>query len=592
MHLKSAVALALTLVSAEAVHQGFNYGAAKVDGSHKVQSDFEAEFRTAKNLVGTSGFTSARLYTMIQGGTANDPISAIPAAIAEETSLLLGLWASGGGMDNEIAALKKAIDQYGEAFTKLVVGISVGSEDLYRNSVDGVKAHAGIGVNPDQLVADIQKVRSTIENTPLKTATIGHVDTWTAWVNGTNSAVIEACDWLGFDGYPYFQNTMANSIEDAKALFDEAVGKTQAAAGGKEVWITETGWPVSGKTENLAVANTENAKIYWDEVGCPLFGNVNTWWYILEDAGASPSFGVVGSDLSTTPLYDLSCKGGSSSSSSSASASGSSSSPVASASAGASSGSGSSSSSGSGSGSAGVAADSSSGQSAGSTEGSSGASSGEFAGSSAGSAGSGSSSGSGSEGQSTGSTGADATGAGSSSGSTGSSSGSTGSSSGSDQSTGSSTGASTGSAGSSTGSSAGAIGSSGASSGSSSGSSGSGSGTSRVSSAVIPGSQSTPHPGRPNVPASGAASRAPTFASSRASSIVVSSTKAAVSSHPTSTGGSESQGSGSGSGVGAGKSEGSASSSASVPLATGGATQLTGSVFSIVVLMFAVVVAV
>ncbi|PKY00381.1 glycoside hydrolase [Aspergillus campestris IBT 28561] len=399
MHLKSAVALALTLVSAEAVHQGFNYGAAKVDGSSKVQTDFEAEFKTAKNLVGTSGFTSARLYTMIQGGTANDPISAIPAAIAEETSLLLGLWASGGGMDNEIAALKKAIDQYGDAFTKLVVGISVGSEDLYRNSVDGVKAHAGIGVNPDELVSYIDRVRSTISGTSLSDATIGHVDTWTAWVNGTNSAVIEACDWLGFDGYPYFQNTMPNGIEDAKALFDESVAKTKAAAGGKEVWITETGWPVSGKTENLAVANTENAKIYWDEVGCPLFGNVNTWWYILEDAGSSPSFGVTGADLSTTPLYDLSCKGGSSSSS--ASASHSSASPVASAgaagaagaSSGASTGSGSGSSSGSGS--AGVAADSSSGQSAGSSEGSSGGSSGQFAGSSAGSSGSGSGSGSG-----------------------------------------------------------------------------------------------------------------------------------------------------------------------------------------------------
>lgn len=167
---------------------------------------------------------------------------------------------------------------------KLVVGISVGSEDLYRNSVDGVKANAGIGTNPDEIVSYINEVRSTIAGTKLSGAPIGHVDTWTAWVNGSNSAVIDACDWLGFDGYPYFQNTMANSISDAKALFDESVAKTQAVAKGKEVWITETGWPVSGKTENLAVANLANAKTYWDEVGCPLFGKTNTWWYILQDA--------------------------------------------------------------------------------------------------------------------------------------------------------------------------------------------------------------------------------------------------------------------------------------------------------------------
>lgn len=246
-----------------------------------------------------------------QAGTANDPISAIPAAIAQNTSLLLGLWASGNNMNNELTALKAAISQYGEDLSKLVVGISVGSEDLYRNSVLGQKVNAGVGVDPHVLASYIEEVRSTISGTPLSGAPLGHVDTWNDWVNGSNAAVIDAVDWVGFDGYPYFQNTMANSIDDAKALFNEAVAKTKSAAGNKEVWITETGWPVSGKTENLAVASIPNAKRFWDEVGCPLFDNTNTWWYTLQDAfGASvpnPSFGIVGSTLTTQPLFDLSC---------------------------------------------------------------------------------------------------------------------------------------------------------------------------------------------------------------------------------------------------------------------------------------------
>ncbi|KAL4915676.1 glycoside hydrolase superfamily [Aspergillus aurantiobrunneus] len=306
------LALALSVVSAEAASKGFNYGANKPDGSIKVQADFQAEFQTAKNLEGAPGFNSARLYTMIQGA-GSSPISAIPAAIAEDTTLLLGMWASGGNMDNEIAALKAAIDQYGEEFTKLVVGISVGSEDLYRNSEIGVQANAGIGVEPEVLVSYINRVRDTIAGTSLSGARIGHVDTWNSWTNDSNAAVIEAVDWLGFDGYPYFQNTQDNSIDDAKAVFDESVKKTKSAANGKEVWITEVGWPVSGDQQNLAVASVENAKKFWDEVGCPLFDNVNTWWYILQDAaGAStpnPSFGLVGNTLSTTPLYDLSCSG-------------------------------------------------------------------------------------------------------------------------------------------------------------------------------------------------------------------------------------------------------------------------------------------
>jgi hypothetical protein len=82
------------------------------------------------------------------------------------------------------------------------------------------------------------------------------------------------------------------------------------------VWITEAGWPVSGPTENQAVASVDNSKTYWDEVGCELFDNYNVWWYILRDNNASPtpnpSFGIVGTDLAE-PLFGLACPAGSSS---------------------------------------------------------------------------------------------------------------------------------------------------------------------------------------------------------------------------------------------------------------------------------------
>lgn len=167
------------------------------------------------------------------------------------------------------------------------------------------------------MVRRINAVRSTISGTALGGKPVGHVDTWTAYVNSSNSAVIQACDFVGMDAYPYFQNTQANSIENAESLFFEAYNATVAVSGGKPVWITETGWPVSGPTENLAVPSLANAKTYWDQVGCRVFGKITTFWYTLQDAypnTPSPSFGVVGTTLSNTPLYDLSC--GSSSSSS------------------------------------------------------------------------------------------------------------------------------------------------------------------------------------------------------------------------------------------------------------------------------------
>jgi len=130
-------------------------------------------------------------------------------------------------------------------------------------------------------------------------------------VNGSNSDVVSACDFIGMDAYPYFQNTMPNSISQNAQLFQNAYEATIAAAQGKDVWVTETGFPVSGSTSGAAVPSLANAQTYWDEVGCGmLFGKVNTYWFTLQDAypiTPNPSFGVVGTTLSTTPLFDLTC---------------------------------------------------------------------------------------------------------------------------------------------------------------------------------------------------------------------------------------------------------------------------------------------
>jgi len=315
-----ALAASVVLASAQ-VYQGFNYGSVFNDNSPITQTDYENEFNTAKQLVGTSGFTSARIYTVIQAGTTNAPSEAIPAAIATKTSLLLGLFltADQSAFNNELAALRSALTTYGQPFADLIAGISVGSEDLYRISSIGIENHSNPGLGPAQVTNYISQVRNLIAGTAANGKPVGHVDTWTAWVNGSNDAVITAVDFLGMDAYPYFQNTMSNAIESGNTLFFDAYQATVGAAGGKPVWVTETGWPVSGPTEHLAVASTANAKTYWDQVGCSLFGKTNTWWYTLQDAyptTPSPSFGVVGTSLSTTPLYDLSCSRISSSSSS------------------------------------------------------------------------------------------------------------------------------------------------------------------------------------------------------------------------------------------------------------------------------------
>lgn len=300
---------------AAALSRGFNYGSLDLDGSPRTLEDFTNQFNAAKALQGTNGvFTSARLFTMIQAGTSGDLTSAIQAAINTDTSLLLGLWASAGqtSFDLELAALRYAIQTFGDKLSSRVVGISVGSEDLYRISPTGVINKSGAGANPATLVSYIGQVRSLIAGTVLSGASIGHVDTWTAYVNGSNSAVISAIDWVGVDAYPYFQNTQANGIENGESLFFDAYNATVGAAQGKDVWITETGWPVAGPESGAAVSGAKNAETYWKGVACRVLpSNINLFWFTLDDdqaTSADVSFSLVNpSNLLGAPLYDLSC---------------------------------------------------------------------------------------------------------------------------------------------------------------------------------------------------------------------------------------------------------------------------------------------
>ena len=288
--------------SAYAAVRGFNYAAQEA-----TLEAFETSFKTAAALKGADDFTGARLYTMIQEGTTNSPIEAIPAAIATKTTLLLGLWASSPQnlFDNEIAALKSAISQYPE-LKDLVTGISVGSEDLYRISVTGLANDpTGVGQTPDTLISYIKQVRDALSGTALSGVPVGHVDTWNAYINSSNAEVIAACDFLGLDEYPYFQTTDPNSIDNSANLFFEAIDKVKSVASGKDIWITEVGWPVSGKQSGAAVTGLENAETFWQEVACELINrDINFWWYMLQDA-ASPDFSVA--DASGNPLYNLAC---------------------------------------------------------------------------------------------------------------------------------------------------------------------------------------------------------------------------------------------------------------------------------------------
>jgi len=293
---------------------GFNYGATDNTGRCRTYDDFKNLMNRAHNLPNApSQFkqATARLYTSIQCGTTNTPISAFQAAMDTNTPILIGLWASAGrgNYENELNALLAAERQYGARFTDLIMGISVGSEDLYRSSPQGVANKAGVGATGAEIEGYIGWLRDWVRGTRLETKPIGHVDTYTAWELPENQGVARAVDWLGHNGFPYWESNKANAIANAKANFEAGVAVTNRIANGKRVWVTETGWPHKGPNSGAAVASIDNARRYWTEVGCPQFGFRNVFWYTLVDANvdqSSISFGITPLN-SANPFYSLAC---------------------------------------------------------------------------------------------------------------------------------------------------------------------------------------------------------------------------------------------------------------------------------------------
>ncbi|KAK1774761.1 glycoside hydrolase superfamily [Copromyces sp. CBS 386.78] len=309
--LAGAAALLASGVSAEA-YLGFNSGNTLADRSAKFKKDWVQEFTTAQNLKNAPGtFNAVRLYTNIQAySQISEPIEAFEAAIETDTKILLGVWASGTDtIEPEIKALQTAIKKHGKKLTDLIIGASIGSEDLYRVSATGIKNKSGVGAGPSEIVKFIGDWKKAFQGTALANVPIGHVDTWDVWVNGTNKPVIDAVDWVGVDEYPYYENDKGNNIENSGYLFDRAFDAVQGVVGSKPVWVTETGWPYIGQTWDKAEATVKNAQYFWQEVGCrKLFGKVPTFWYNLRDSNPDNTMKfAITENLSTTPRFDLTC---------------------------------------------------------------------------------------------------------------------------------------------------------------------------------------------------------------------------------------------------------------------------------------------
>lgn len=119
---------------------------------------------------------------------------------------------------------------------------AVGNEVLYRNDL-----------SKEQLLGYIHRVKAALPNVE-----VGYVDAYYEF--SLHPEIVDASDVILANCYPYWEGCpLEYSLNHMQQMFGQAV----AAANGKKVIITETGWPSQGSSLKGAVSNAENAMKYF-----------------------------------------------------------------------------------------------------------------------------------------------------------------------------------------------------------------------------------------------------------------------------------------------------------------------------------------
>ena len=161
-------------------------------------------------------------------------------AIAKESGLktLVGAWLEDDHENNE-KEMAGAIDVASAGHADI---LAVGNEVLLRGEL-----------SEDELIGYIKRAKQAVPDVP-----VGYVDAYFKFVDYPR--VTEACDVILANCYPFWESCPA---EYALLYMKDMYRRAVRAANGKQVIISETGWPNRGTPFGQAIPSLENALKYF-----------------------------------------------------------------------------------------------------------------------------------------------------------------------------------------------------------------------------------------------------------------------------------------------------------------------------------------
>lgn len=151
---------------------------------------------------------------------------------------MVGAWISGDKMKNEVE-LQNLIKLGKNGHIDIAV---VGNEVLLRNELSEA-----------ELLDYIYQIKKALPG-----VMVGYVDAYYQFHDHTK--VADACDVILANCYPFWEGY---SVDTATAYLEQMYEVAKKAANGKQVIITETGWPNAGENFNQAKPSQENSMQYF-----------------------------------------------------------------------------------------------------------------------------------------------------------------------------------------------------------------------------------------------------------------------------------------------------------------------------------------
>ncbi|MCU0374569.1 MAG: glycosyl hydrolase family 17 protein [Chitinophagaceae bacterium] len=160
--------------------------------------------------------------------------------VAKEMGMktLVGAW-----LGNDAEINRKEIDGLITLAQQGLVDIAaVGNEVMYRKDL-----------TEEELIAFIEEVKQALPGIP-----VGYVDAYYEFSH--RPKITELCDVILCNCYPFWEGCpFENSLDYMQQMYRQA----KAAAPGKEVIITETGWPSQGENLKGAIPSHQSARDYF-----------------------------------------------------------------------------------------------------------------------------------------------------------------------------------------------------------------------------------------------------------------------------------------------------------------------------------------